>query len=109
MFQTCTEGSNLSLRQQVCTAEKFPGSFQRIRESWSVFEILPQQTGLQRTECSAKNGVTNTAFSEKHTQSSVSVFHCTVRGSGLVGYSLRPGYLRSVPTTSQRLYQTHGV
>lgn len=33
-----------------------------IRERFEFFAIVPQQTGLQRTDCSGENGVTVLAF-----------------------------------------------
>jgi hypothetical protein len=61
-----------SLRQQVIAAEKFRRPFPEICEICPFFAIIPQQTGAQRTDCSAENGILSRLFSARHMRSPVS-------------------------------------
>ena len=61
---------SLPLRHAVWTAEKAGSSTSEIRENCPYFAIVPGQTGLQRTHCSAAKAVTVPAFLRKaHVQS----------------------------------------
>jgi hypothetical protein len=62
-IQKGNEGSNRTLSASKSELQtKSAARSREMRETCPYFAIIPRQTGLQRTDCSAENGVTVPAF-----------------------------------------------